>query len=394
MRILFILPSLATTGGGERGAVDLLAELARQGHECSLAALWPPYDLEEECLRSGVTVHRLNIAHRWLLPQGVPRLAALIWRLRPNVLHAHMFFSAVYLGLAAPAPGGPPRIVTFQNVTYDGHPAVSPWHRVRKRIDRWSARQAHATVAVSDAVARHHYAHLGLTHTFVIPNSVPGPRPRATSAERSDVRRRHRIADGETWVVCTSRMVPQKDHDTLLAAVRLLRESRFRIHVHLVGDGPLRAHVVERVGCLGLDNCVTLMERIPHDELLGVISSADLVVLSSLYEGLPVAAIEALAAGTPFVGTHAGGTPEVVSHLETGLLVPPSNPVALARAMATVFEDPMLGQRMARAGARRVAQFFSVTVVAGAHERLYTDLLLRLAGSDQQQQASADGNHD
>jgi glycosyltransferase involved in cell wall biosynthesis len=101
----------------------------------------------------------------------------------------------------------------------------------------------------------------------------------------------------------------------------------------------------------------------------------DVFVLASIWEGMPNAALEAMAVGLPVVATGVGGTPEVVADGETGLLVPPRDPDGLSQAIARMLHDPELWRRMGQAGRRRVGQRFSVERMVRQTERLYEELL-------------------
>jgi glycosyltransferase involved in cell wall biosynthesis len=172
------------------------------------------------------------------------------------------------------------------------------------------------------------------------------------------------------YVVLTpARLHEQKGHTYLLEAAAQVPDATFV----LAGDGPLRARLEARARELGVaERCVFLGHRSDIPELLAV---ADLFVLPSLYEGLPVSVLEAMAARRPVVATAIGGTDEAVTHELTGLLVPPSDPGALASAIRRLRSDPALAGRLAAAGRERVEGEFSSLATAGGVMRIYDELI-------------------
>src|SRR4029453_11595231 len=145
------------------------------------------------------------------------------------------------------------------------------------------------------------------------------------------------IAGRPDYVILTpARLHPQKGHEYLLAAAAQIPDATFV----LAGDGPLRSELEVRARELGIaGRCLFLGERADVPDLL---AAADLFVLPSLFEGLPVSILEAMAAGRPVVATAIGGTDEVVTTEQTGLLVPPRDPVAIAAAIRGLRAEPAL----------------------------------------------------
>jgi glycosyltransferase involved in cell wall biosynthesis len=124
------------------------------------------------------------------------------------------------------------------------------------------------------------------------------------------------------------------------------------------GDGPFKSALQAQVQQLGLAERVRLIGRVPQERLWGLLAYyADVFVLNSLYEGLPHILLEAAYFGVPVVATAVGGTPEVVQHGETGLLVPPDSPVDLLAALQRLQADPLLRQRLGTKARRGIARF-------------------------------------
>jgi glycosyltransferase involved in cell wall biosynthesis len=177
------------------------------------------------------------------------------------------------------------------------------------------------------------------------------------------------------YVVLTpARLHPQKGHVYLLAAAAQVPEATFV----LAGDGPLRLELEAQASALGIaERCVFLGERSDVPDLL---AAADLLVLPSLFEGLPLSVLEAMAAERPVVATAIGGTDEAVVHEQSGLLVPPRDPVALASAIQRLRTDPGLARRLASAGRGRVEREFSSEITAGRVMQIYDEVLAEAGG--------------
>ena len=156
---------------------------------------------------------------------------------------------------------------------------------------------------------------------------------------------------------------------TLLRAARLVldREPAFRLD--LAGDGPLRDYVERAIGTLELREAVRVLGTV--DDIDSLMSGSDFFVLSSISEGISMTLLEAMAHGLAIVATSVGGTPEVVVHDETGLLVPPRDPDALADAIVWMIQHPRERRVMGRRGRLRVADHFNLDSTIEQYQRLY-----------------------
>ncbi len=156
---------------------------------------------------------------------------------------------------------------------------------------------------------------------------------------------------------------------TLLHAARLVldREPAFRLD--LAGDGPLRDYVERAIGTLDLGDAVRVLGTV--DDIDSLMTGSDFFVLSSISEGISITLLEAMAHGLPIVATSVGGTPEVVVHDETGLLVPPRDPDALADAIVWMIQHPRERGVMGRRGRLRVADHFNLDSTIEQYQRLY-----------------------
>lgn len=170
-------------------------------------------------------------------------------------------------------------------------------------------------------------------------------------------------------------LIHYKGHRFFLQACHEVKRKIPEVRFLLIGDGPLRRELEGLAAALSLEKDVLFLgSRQDIPELLALM---DVAVLPSLEEGFPNAVLEAMAAGKPVVATRVGGIPEAVIHGETGLLVQPKDPQALADAILALLDDPQLAEEMGRAGQERVKKEFSLDRMIREMEGLYEELLSR-----------------
>jgi glycosyltransferase involved in cell wall biosynthesis len=246
-----------------------------------------------------------------------------------------------------------------------------PWARTVDLAQRVVKKCPHRYIAVSHAVARQ------LAQTFKVPdykikvihNSIPVAgfdRPPNMKLKTELYQGRER-----PLVLTVARLDSQKGHRYLLEAICYVPHANFI----LAGEG------LERAGLEALANRLGIADRViflgHRNDIADLLASCDLFVLPSIYEGLPLSALEAMAAAKPVVATSVGGTPEAVLDGRTGLVVPPRNPAALAGAIQRLLADAPLRQRMGALGKLRVQHDFSAAQMVDRVTQTYEQLLNR-----------------
>jgi glycosyltransferase involved in cell wall biosynthesis len=184
---------------------------------------------------------------------------------------------------------------------------------------------------------------------------------------------RQRHDAGPPRIVTVGRLKAPKDPLTLVRALASLGAAPFEAVI--VGDGPDRPSVEAELERLGLGPVARLVGE--RDDVLELLGGADIFVLSSRSEGLPLSILEAMSAGLPVVASRVGGVPELVLDGETGLLVPPGEPSSLAAAIERLLVDPALRNRLGAAGRARVEEYFDLDRCRSAHVELYRRELAR-----------------
>jgi glycosyltransferase involved in cell wall biosynthesis len=233
----------------------------------------------------------------------------------------------------------------------------------------------HRAIAVSDSTrldwVRRTY--LARNRVTTIPNGVDSERFRR-HAQKAEARRTLGLPGGDTLVLgCTGRLSPQKGLSYLLRAVAQLASRYPMLHVALAGDGPLAQALREEALALGIKERVHFLGF--RSDVQPVLDAADVFVLPSLWEALPYSLLEAMAAELPVVATRVAGVPEVVAEGETGLLVSPADPQALAGALEQLLDSPTLRRRMGQEGRRRVINHFDERTMVRNSLRVCREML-------------------
>lgn len=172
----------------------------------------------------------------------------------------------------------------------------------------------------------------------------------------------------QNHIVCVARLSPEKGHGILIEALASLRDKGVPFICTLVGAGPLEAELRSRIASLGLSDRIRMVGAKPPDEVMGFVRQADLCVLASYGEGIPIALLEAFGYRRPVVATSVGGIPELVHHNENGLLVEPGDPQALADSIQLILNDRERAETMGHNGFETVAH---------AHDPSQSAILLR-----------------
>lgn len=179
-------------------------------------------------------------------------------------------------------------------------------------------------------------------------------------------------------VICLARLVPVKDHRTLISAFGLLARKKTDAELWLVGDGPEEKEILLHARRV-LPGA--RFKMLPGRTDIGpLLSRSNLLVLSSVAEGMPNAILEAMACGLPVVATGVGGVPEVVEDGRTGFLVPPRNAQALADALGRILTDENMAAELGRNGRMRVERSYSVSAMVRMHEEVFRTLLNGVKG--------------
>lgn len=354
MRILFISPTLGT-GGAERLTVSCAQGLARRGHEVHVGYGFA--DSQIANLRvAGVEATRLSderLAPRTLLTwaRGVRRLVA---SFEPDVIYAQSITASLASAIAAPRT---PQLVTVHGIREADEPLATLILRACR------ARVTAVSQAVAEGIRRHSYA----PPVAVIPPGVDIDALAARAGDEIPGR-----PEGAPRFLCVARQAEEKGIDVLLEALPAVLEAFPDAILTLAGMGPALDDNKRLAATLGVDEHVTFMGLAANPA--PYFRDADVVVLPSRREGLPVVALEAFALARPVVATSVGGTTEAVIDGQTGWIVRPEDPQQLARAMIEAATDRDESRRRALRGQQLVHERFTSDRMVGRLETLASEV--------------------
>ena len=277
------------------------------------------------------------------------RLSRVIKQLKPDIVHAHdpHGVAMASIALSMSTLPKPPRLVASRRVDF---------HMRRSALSRWKYRQVDCFICASEAIRQ-----------IVLSDGIPGHRTvtvhegidldRIAAAPRSELHHELWLPHDAPLVGNVAALVPHKGQRHLVDAAGLVLPKQPDARFIIAGEGELRPALEHQIRQHHLEKHVILAGFRP--DILSLHKAFDIFVMSSVTEGLGTSILDAMACGKPVVGTTAGGIPEVVSDGETGLLVPPRDPEAMAAAITRLLSDRSLRERMGAAGLARVRELFS-----------------------------------
>jgi glycosyltransferase involved in cell wall biosynthesis len=358
MRVLLAIAELGV-GGAERVVVELADALTSNGH--AVAVLAGPGRLWRE-LPTAVDAHRLPQVGRSKPRAALAavRTARAVRAVQPDVVHAHnVKVTAICDAGARLARHRRPLLTTFHGVAREEY---GPAARILRRADRVacvSTDLAQALVA----------AGLDGPRAVVIPNGIAPVAPLGDAA-RAALDAELDLA-GAPVVAMVGRLVPQKAPDSFLEVAAAVARTHPQTRFLVVGDGPLRAGLEARARDLQIAERVRFTGV--RSDARALIARASLLLFTSDWEGLSIAALEALSAGIPVVSTAVEGMQALAAGGAVEI-VPDRAPEALARAVGDLLSAPARRTEMGERGRALVAERFSLDAMTGAYAELYRSL--------------------
>jgi len=362
LRIAMMLESDGP-GGAEVVLFRLSEELRRRGH--TVIPVLP----RDGCGWLGGLFRSVGCAPEsfWLRhpidPTAVGRLMGLFRQHEIDVVHSHEFTMAVY-GAAAAKLLRIPHVLTM-------HGSSTVTGALRRRIAlRWAIRRSADSIAVSGATRAQFATDLGIPESAftVIPNGVP-----VIEGNPERVRKEFRCADGEIVILAVGNVDVRKNHRMLLEAlVRLQREGLavpWRVIIAGGRGGDQHSYLLDYAKSHGLEDRVHIVKE--RNDIADLQALADIFVMPSLWEGLPLAMLEAMVAGKTILASATGGIPEAIVDGRDGILFPPGDLDALVRGLRSVMTDPARRRALGTAAYERAKREFTVQVMTDRHLDVY-----------------------
>lgn len=364
-----VVTSRLDIGGTERHLARILPALQQRGIAIALYVMERGGSLESEVSAQGVRVEGPRRSRFLHWPRAAVALARFLRRERPDIVHFFLPRPYVYGSVAAELAGQKRRIMSRRSLTdYQArYPLLGVFERLlHSRTD--------ALIGNSIAVVEQLAGEVGNRQKFaLIHNGIDVPAA-ATAADRARLRGALQISEDVLIITVVANLIAYKGHRDLIAALAVIKDSL---------SAPWRMLAVGRDGGVGAElkrqaeaanvaaNIVWLGER---SDVGALLAASDIFVLASHQEGFSNALLEAMAAAVPAVATTVGGNLDAVADNETGLLVRPSDPDALAAALLRLAKDPALRRRLGDAARLRVQQRFSLDACVTRYEKMYRAL--------------------
>jgi glycosyltransferase involved in cell wall biosynthesis len=368
LRVLELLTS-TTIGGGPKHVYDLVTRLPAAEFTPLVAA---PRDGSyfDGFLQAGIRTTELPLNR--LRPLTLHRVVRLIRSERADIVHSHGKGAGLYGRLAA-AWAQVPAVHTFHGIHYLHY--AHGLDALYLMLERWLSRLTHVVINVSESQAREGAA-LRLFHpdqAVVVVNGVDTEAGVGIPTDEAIMRVSLGLRDDHLVIGCVTRFDQVKAVGTLLEVVRRLTPDFPTIHLVLVGGGGEERELRRDVVRADVAPHVTFLNFLPRAHR--VLPAFTLYVSASYREGLPLAVLEAMAAGLPVVATRVGGHIDVVEDGVTGLLAESGDPGAFAAKTASLLRDPPLRRAMGVAGRKRARRLFSIDRMVAETAAVYRGLL-------------------
>lgn len=393
LRVLQIIGNLDI--GGAQEVVRTLADYLKQNDCFVVVCSLRDGPIRQEIEKLGIPVEiidgrRSSITSFPAYIRDLRRIRSsiknLVNKYQVNIVQTHLLRALDFLVLSIKNRSGLPLVFwTVHNQQYALRADQIPQHKwllkpkqsMHRRLYRTLARRSNGWIAVSDEVGTAIRQDYRLpSKTRVILNGVDTQRYPA-KIDRERFRQALGLHDDTRVAVVVGTLKEQKGHRVLIEAAQILAPTHPNLVFLLAGDGALRSELEDQARTAGLDGQVRFLGS--RSDIPELLAASDLFVLPSLWEGLPMALIEAMASSLPVIATRVSGTQNAMIPNRTGLVVEPGDPQALAEAITAVLAGPAHARDMGRAARQRIEECYSAQAQAKAHIALYLKEFERLS---------------
>ncbi len=343
--------------GGEQQVLYLSRYLRHRGHQ-SLIVCQPHSVLYQRAWEAGVPTRPLRMRHEGDVVAAW-QLGTYLRRQQVGILHMHTPHAHM-LGLMASMMASGVKQVVSRRVDFAPRPnRLSRWKYMRPAVRYLAVSEAVRRVLIGDGVPAHRvqtvHSGIDLQRFDAVPEAAP------------------LFAAGTRVVGSVGHLAGHKGHRFLLEALPRVVQAEPKVGLVIAGTGALRATLEAQAAALSMAERVRFTGF--RQDILALMQGFEVFVFPSVQEGLGTAILDAMALGKPVVATRAGGIPEVVEDGVTGLLVPPQDSAALARALCHVLQHPEQGRAFGEAGRKRVERHFTAARMAAQTLHVYQQLL-------------------
>lgn len=344
IKVLEVIDSLGS-GGAESLLKNFVLETKKDNvFNIEIVRLYSNAIFKDEIKNTGIPVWDLNLKYKYDL-RGIIKLITVIKKRKYDIVHVHLFPADIFAALAS--------LFLPRNIKwiFSEHGANNRRRTLKifKILDNFTYSRYSKIVCVSKQVelALLNWITSNKGKTKVIPNAVPIPKLlNPCSAKTYDI-------------LFVGRLVREKGIDIFLKAIKILKNKYSRnLKIVIVGNGPLKEDLGNLAVALGVNREVKLLGA--RKDVGKLMESSNIFVLSSRSEGLPMVALEAMSRGISIIATNVGGIPELIENGKEGILVPPEDSKALARAINNLLENKELREKLSQAAYKKVKKEFSI----------------------------------
>jgi glycosyltransferase involved in cell wall biosynthesis len=364
INLLLITPCFGY-GGLEQVVLNLINELDRSKFNVSICTLLEPHpEMLDLILKSGVKWNVINKKDGFDL--SIPlKLANLIRKGKIDLINSHDVGATLYAVLAS-------LLTSKKTIVHTDHSEILG----RKHLYLYSyimRKRLHFCITVSENLRHYLINNIGVCEKIVktIPNGIDLSKF-SHIIENTDIRREFHINKNDLIIGSIGRLTKQKGYEYLLKAFNLLLKNKDNVKLVIAGDGEDRDELMHMAKELQVAERVIFAGH--RKDIPNIIRSFDVFVLSSLWEGQPITIIEAMAAGVPIVVTDVGGNSEILGKGSYGLLVPPRDPVALARGIENLLNDSIMREKISTDAQMYAKNHLSHLAMVKEYEKVFDSL--------------------
>jgi len=370
LRILHLTTCSDRVGGAERMLIDLARRADRKRWDLTFMTLADDGPVSAALAKAGWPVYSAQLSRATDLPLALIRIAAVLRRTQPDVLHTHLWHAGLIGTLMRPFTNA--QIVQTRH--YEDFFLLRKMP-VRVTLDKWVARRAAAIAAVSAGTKAHLLCNEQVSEhkITVIENGVDIEQLGAYSRKEGHAKLDSEGIVGDPILLCAGTFDVRKGHIYLIKAFRGLVRKLPKAQLVLLGIGELMQTIRDQVKDLGLETSVHFLGY--REDAHALMAGADVYLQPSIEEGFGLAVIEAMALNVPVVVSDVGGMKGTVEHGVTGIRVPPRDPDALAHSIRELVSCPARAAQLAQAARATVHARYSIQQIVNEYDAWYRRLL-------------------
>jgi glycosyltransferase involved in cell wall biosynthesis len=379
IKVLHFIPTLSS-GGAERQLVNLVTSTDRDLIEHVVCTIKEPDFFAPAIREAGYEIVDLGIEQKRPIFRAANAFRSVVAKHRPDIVHTWLYDANVSARLASLLRRRLPFVTSLQLPDYEPDAArFSNWNPVKvfglRQIDKFTAtlKRPHF-VPCSEFVKKSYQQYFGIPdeRATVIYNSINPETLESRPGRAEEMRRSLGLPDDAFLILNVGRLDPQKNHPLMFEGLKRAAAAIPNGYLLLAGAGPLEAKLKRDASEMGIGERVRFLGR--REDVADLLGTADVFLFPSLFEGLPVALIEAMYKGLPVITSRSEVLSEVVDDGRTGLLVDPNSAHELENALVKLYSDPGLREKLGAAAHEEAITRFSVADTTAKWESLYKSI--------------------